>query len=145
MPDDELEAIGAAARRAGLVNIGIGGAAMSIGLVTGTTAIVGIAAGYIIGAVNISWLLRILRAGVNLDAQKAAASVARGYYVRFGATCVLFYLAISRGWFNPWQLITGFSASVFIIIGVLIFVASKTFRQAGETNPALKNVSKQRG
>lgn len=142
---DELAAVGDAAHRAGLINIAAGAGAMAVGLIADTTVIVGIAAGYLIGAVNISLLLRTLRAGVNLDAKKAARSVASSYYLRFGAICLIFYFTISRGWFNPWQLIIGFSAAIFSIIGVLIFAASNRFNQTAETNPQLKNVFKRRG
>ncbi|OGQ53121.1 MAG: hypothetical protein A3J24_04150 [Deltaproteobacteria bacterium RIFCSPLOWO2_02_FULL_53_8] len=143
--DDGFAVVGAAGRKAGLISVAAGLAAMLVGLVTGTTVITGLAAGYIVGAVNLSWLLRILRRGVSQDAKRAAASVARGYYVRFGATCLVFYLAVSRGWFNPWQLLIGFSVAVFFIIATLIFAASSSFRQTGDTDPELKNAFKQRG
>lgn len=143
--DDELEAVGAAARKSGLINIAVGVAAIAAGLITGAAIIVGIGAGYFIGAVNISWLLRILRKGIGLDAQKAASSITRGYYVRFVTTCLVFFIVIYMRWVSPLHLIIGFSVSFFSIIGVLIYGASKTFGKNGDINPALKKVSKQRG
>lgn len=144
-PDDELEAVCATARKAGLLNIAAGAAVMAVGLATGAAVLTGVAAGHIIGAVNISWLLRIVRRGVGLEATKAARTVLRGYYVRFASTCLVLFYLISRGWFNPWQLIIGFSISVFAIIGVLIYAASNTFKETGDADLTLKNASKQRG
>lgn len=141
----ELEAAGATAGRAALVNLAIGAAAMAYGLVAGANFMIGLAAGFLIGAVNMSWLLRILRRGINLDSQKAARSVARGYYVRFMATIIVFYVVISRGWFNPWQLIIGFSLSVFSIIVIIIVVASGIINPRAGPDRTLKNESKQEG
>lgn len=149
MTDDahelEFKAAGLAAGRVGLVNLAIGATALAYGLVTGANFMVGLAVGFLIGALNMTWLMRILHRGINLDPQKAAGSVARGYYIRFLSTILAFYVVISRGWCNPWQLIIGFSLAVFSIIAILAAVASGIINTRAKTDRALENESKQGG
>ncbi|MBI5885513.1 MAG: ATP synthase subunit I [Deltaproteobacteria bacterium] len=143
--DLEFKAAGLAAGRAGLVNLVIGATALVYGFATGVNLIVGLAVGFLVGALNMAWLMRILRRGINLEPQKAAGSVARGYYIRFLSTALAFFVVISRGWCNPWQLIIGFSLAVFSVIAILAVVASGVINTRAGTDRALKNESKQEG
>ncbi|MBI5561419.1 MAG: ATP synthase subunit I [Deltaproteobacteria bacterium] len=117
-----------AAARAGYAGIAAGTAALAAGLLTNSSLATGIAAGFLLGAVNMSWLLRIAGKGMRMPAERAARAVARSYYLRFGATVFLFALVISKGWLSPWQLLAGFSLSIFGVIGVLIFAALRMMR-----------------
>lgn len=140
--DQELFGLNAAALKAGFINAAAGAAACVYGMLTGTAIVTGIAVGYLIGAVNMSWLLRIACKGVALAPEAAARSVARSYYVRYAATVFIFALFITKGWLSPWQLVIGFSLSVFSIIGILTFFAFDNFRTPLDADAELKNVSK---
>lgn len=134
--------LNAAALKAGFINAVAGAAVCVYGMLTGTTVVTGIAAGYLIGAVNMSWLLRIACRGVALSPEAAARGVARSYYIRYVATVLIFALFIIRGWLSPWQLVIGFSLSVFSVIGILTFFAFDNFRTPLDADAEFKNVSK---
>lgn len=100
---------------------GISGTAIAA-LIKNTLAS-GFAAGYILGVINIFWLMRIVRKGINLEAEKAGRLVARSYYVRFAATALIFAYIISKGWLSPLPLLIGLTGSIFTTVVVMIFVA----------------------
>ncbi|MBI5493054.1 MAG: ATP synthase subunit I [Deltaproteobacteria bacterium] len=87
----------------------------------------GFAAGYIIGVLNIFWLVRIVRKGINLDSKKAGRMMAGGYYARFAATAVVMTYIVAKGILTPLPLLLGFTGSIFATVGVTIFVAMEEF------------------
>lgn len=111
-----------AAQKTGRVNIVIGLTGAIIGAIF-SHSLLSVAAGYLVGSLNMLWLMRIASKGVTLTADSAARSVARSYYVRFAATVLVFTLLISKGLVNPWLLVAGFSLPVFCVLGVMIYMA----------------------
>lgn len=114
---------GNSARKAGRINLIAGAAGIIASLALDSPTALALSAGFVIGSIDILWLLRIARRGITLDADRAARSVTRGYYLRFGATIAAFALLISKGIISPWPLVAGFSAALFSVIGVMIYTA----------------------
>ena len=111
-----------AAQKTGRINLVIGILCLLAGVYFGT-AVLSVAAGYIVGTLNMLWLMRIASKGITMTPDRAAKRVARSYYVRFAATVLVFVLLISKGLLNPWLLMAGFSLPVFSVIGVMIYTA----------------------
>lgn len=121
---DTFESItGNSARKAGRINLIAGTAGTIASLALDSPIALALAAGFVVGSINVLWLLRIARRGVTLDADRAARSVKRGYYLRFGATVAAFAVIISKGIISPWPLVAGFSLALFSVIGVMIYTA----------------------
>jgi len=121
---DTFESItGNSARKAGRINLIAGTAGTIASLALDSPIALALAAGFVVGSINVLWLLRIARRGVTLDADRAARSVKRGYYLRFGATVAAFAVIISMGIISPWPLVAGFSLALFSVIGVMIYTA----------------------
>lgn len=114
---------GNSAKKAGRINLIAGAAGVVASLALGSPTALALAAGFVVGSIDVLWLLRIATRGVRLEADRAARSVVRGYYLRFGATIAAFALLISKGIISPWPLVAGFSAALFSVIGVMIYTA----------------------
>ncbi len=114
---------GSSARKAGRINLIAGAAGVAASLALGNPTAIALATGFVVGSIDVLWLLRIAAKGVSLEADRAAASVRRGYYLRFGATVAAFALLISKGVISPWPLVAGFSLALFSVIGVMIYTA----------------------
>ncbi len=107
-----------------------GGAIVAIaGLLLNSRLATGFAVGWMIAAINMSWLLRAARQCLALDAEKAAVKGGRAYYARFAATTLAFTIVVSRKLIDPLPLLAGFTGSLFLIIGIMIAVAREEFRQ----------------
>lgn len=83
----------------------------------------GFAAGFLIGAMNIYWLLRIARKGILMNPEKAGRLIAISYHVRFAAVALAFGLLITKGLLSPWPMLAGLTVSVFTTICTMIFLA----------------------
>lgn len=83
----------------------------------------GFVAGYVIGVVNVFWLIRIVRKGVLMEPEKAGRAVARNYYLRFTATLLVIALMIVKEVISPFPLLIGLTGCIFTTIGVMIFSA----------------------
>lgn len=88
-----------------------------------THAATGFAAGYIIGVINIFWLLRIARKGTGMAPDRAVRFVTRRYYIRFLTTALVFALLISRGILPPAPLLVGLTGAILTTIIVMISLA----------------------
>lgn len=127
----DVNKVGAAKAAGGWASKAIwGGAIVAVaGFLLDSRLATGFAVGWTIAAVNMAWLLRIVRRCLELDPEKAASSGARSYYQRFAATTIVFAIIVSRKLLSPLPLLAGFTCSLFIIIGVMIAVAREEFRQ----------------
>lgn len=127
----DVTKVGAAKAAGGWALKAIWGGAFgaAAGYLLGSQTATGFAVGWIIAAVNMSWLLRIVRRCLELDPEKAASRGARGYYQRFAATTIVFAIIVSRKLLSPLPLLAGFTFSLFVIIGIMIVVAREEFRQ----------------
>lgn len=113
------------------------GAALKVGIFNAVAFFIGLAltfliksafvpafaAGYILGVVNVFWLLRIARRGVLMEAEKAGRFVTFSYFVRFAITTAVLGMLISTGMLSPWPMLAGLSGAIFTTIGVLFFIA----------------------
>ncbi|MBI5234834.1 MAG: ATP synthase subunit I [Deltaproteobacteria bacterium] len=127
----DVNKAGAAKTASGFARMAIWGGAIAAvaGLLLSNRPTTGFAVGWMIAAVNMSWLLRIARRCLELTPEKAARSGARTYYLRFAATALVFTIVVSRKLIDPVPLLAGFSGSLFLIIGIMIAVAREEFRQ----------------
>ena len=87
----------------------------------------GFAAGYIIGFVNVLWLVRIVGRGMGLAAEKAIRFVLSRYYLRFVATAVIVAVLALKEVFSALPLIAGLASSFFITVLTMILVLRKEF------------------
>lgn len=106
-----------------------GAIAVVVGLLLGSRLATGFAVGWMIAAVNMTWLLRIVGRCLELTPEKAATSGARTYYMRFAATAIVFAIVVAWELIDPLPLLAGFTCSLFLIIGIMIAAAREEFRQ----------------
>ncbi|MBI5971081.1 MAG: ATP synthase subunit I [Deltaproteobacteria bacterium] len=114
---------GGAAKKAGRINFIAGAAGIIASLILDNPTALALAAGFVVGSIDILWLLHIARQGLHIESQKSARSVVIGYYLRFGATVAAFAILISKRIISPWPLIVGFTLALFSVIGVMIYAA----------------------
>jgi len=105
--------------RGGLLNIAAAAACLALSAALGSRAVAGLAFGYLVGAVNGLWLLKIVRRGVDMAPGKAAAYVTRRYYLRFLLTALVFTAVITRHVMTPWGLVAGLSGAVFTSLAIM--------------------------
>ncbi len=93
----------------------------TLNLLTGTPAFAtGFAFGFLLGAGNTYWLLRISRNAVRMKMERALGYAALNYYIRFVLVILAFAAVIIFDILNPWQLLAGFIASTMTTIVILI-------------------------
>ena len=110
-----------AVRRAVVANIIAGAFATGLLEVFKTPLATGFLVGYIIGVVNLLWLLRIARRGVAMAQDKAQGFVARHYFIRFAVRALVLGILISRRYLEPWPPVGGLTLCVLTTIGVMIY------------------------
>lgn len=82
----------------------------------------GFAFGYILGLINIFFMLRMAHKGIGMKPEKAGRYVIGGYYIRFTVTSLLLAVLIAKGIIGPWPPILGLTGSVITTVGVMIGV-----------------------
>lgn len=87
----------------------------------------GFAAGYLIGFVNVIWLVSIVDRGMRLSGEKAVRFVLGRYYARFAATAIIVVALALKEVFSVLPLITGLASSFFITVLTMIFALRKEF------------------
>lgn len=114
------------AYKIGVANLlaGAAGAAL-IAYFAGSHAALAFVIGLGIAAVNIFWLLRIVKKGLRLTPDMAARLVGRSYYLRFAATVFVMVVLIAKGFVSPWPLVAGFTVVITVSIVTMIFAAYK--------------------
>lgn len=118
-----------AVRRSVIANIAAGALATGLLAVFKTPLATGFAVGYIIGVVNLLWLLRIARRAVAMAPHRAQRFVARHYFMRFAATALVLGVLISKRYIEPWPPVGGLTLCVLTTIGVMLYSAKE------EVNP----------
>ena len=94
-----------------------------LNLITGTSALAaGFAFGFLLGAGNIYWLLRISRKAVHMKMGRALGYAALNYYVRFILVILAFAAVVIFDILNPWQPLAGFIASTMTTIVMLVLL-----------------------
>ncbi len=100
-------------------------------LITGTGALAtGFVFGFLLGAGNIYWLLRISRKATRMKMGKALGYAALNYYARFVLIIVAFAVIIIFDILNPWPSLAGFIASTMTTIVMLIFLGREGIKNA---------------
>lgn len=80
-----------------------------------------IAAGTIIGMVNLSILVRTVRNGCLFDPDKAQRFVMKRYYIRLISTTLIIGLLVSRNFVSPAGLILGFSLTMITTLFIAMY------------------------
>ena len=100
-------------------------------LITGTSAFAtAFAFGFLLGAGNIYWLLRISRKVTRVRNERALRYAALNYYARFILTIAVFAVVIIFGIFNPWQSLAGFIASTMTTMVMMIILGKEGIKDA---------------
>lgn len=113
----------AVALKAGLANISAGVAGTAVLFIFGARFVPGFLAGFLIGALNLYWLLKISRRIVTMPAEKAGRFVTISYYVRFALTAAAVGALVASGLVSPWPVVAGLSVSVFTTIASMVLIA----------------------
>lgn len=123
-PPEDFSAASSVAYKAGVANLitGVGGTLALAIIISGAVA-VGFAAGYIVGAVNILWLFRIAKKGINMAPQKAGRYVASSYSLRYAITILALGALISTRLVKAWPAVAGLTVCIFTTIAAVIFAA----------------------
>lgn len=108
--------------------LGIGGTLGAL-LMKNSIAI-GFAVGYIIGIINVLWLLRTASKGVTLNPAKAGRHVAVHYYLRFFATAAVLGALIYFQLLSAWSPVAGLSAAHLASAGLLIYSSLSELRHS---------------
>ena len=102
-----------------------------LNLITGTPAFATcFAFGFLLGAGNIYWLLRISRKAVSMKMEKAIGYAALNYYARFILVILTFTAVVIFDILNPWQLLAGFIASTMTTITMLVLLGREGAKDA---------------
>ncbi len=105
-------------------NVGLGILGFGICSVLGIdVSIRDFATGYLLGTINIFWLLRIARSGMIMEPDNAGRYVTRRYYIRLCVLTLAVLVLISRGITGPWGILAGLTGSVVSTIFVAILMA----------------------
>ena len=94
-------------------------------LLADRAALGGYAAGFIVGASNISWLLKSVRRGLDVPAEKVARYMLMGHIRRFVLTVLIVGLVVTQLDVNIWGFVGGLFAPVAATNAYMIFRARK--------------------
>lgn len=100
-------------------------------LITGTGSLAtAFIFGFLLGAANIYWLLRISRKATRMESVKALRYAAFNYYVRFILTIAVFSVVIIYGIFSPWPSLAGFVASTMTTMIMMVILGKEGIKDA---------------
>ena len=100
-------------------------------LITGASDFsIAFAFGFLLGAGNIYWLLRISRKATRMEPTRGLRYAAFNYYVRFTLTLAVFAAVIILGIFNPWPSLAGFVASTMTTMVMMIILGIEGIKDA---------------
>lgn len=97
--------------------IGVAGSAACAVVSTGLAA--GFALGFLIGTFSQFLCLRVARAGLYMEPERAKTFVTTRYFARFAMTLTGMLALVAWAGVNPWGLLAGFAVTLLVTIGVM--------------------------